>query len=287
MRIPRVVAGPLVLSLVLLAGCEKKPPAMSEAAATPPAEPHQLTVRASDFAFNVPDTVPAGMTTIQLINDGQSPHHAQLVRLDSNKTMADLLAALKNPGPAPAWAVESGGPNAIMPGTSTALTEDLAPGNYAWICFVDMPGGVPHFMKGMERTLTVLPASGAAAAPPTADINVSLHDYAFDFSTPLTAGRHTLRIETAPGQAHELTFFKLRPGKTAGDMLKYFDANSPPAGPSPAAPVGGVAGLRPGNPVYFTANFAPGEYVLICFIGDAGDGKPHFMHGMMQAVTVS
>jgi len=287
MNMRHAAAGSLVLSLVLLAGCQKKPAAVPDTATAPPPEPHQLTVHASDFAFTAPDTVPAGMTTIHLINDGPGLHQAQLVRLDSSKTMADLLAALKNPGPAPAWMVDFGGPNAVAPGISTSLTEELTPGNYAWICFVDLPGGVPHFMKGMERAFTVVPTSGPAAAPPAADITVSLHDFAFDFSTPLTSGQHTLRIETTPGQPHELTIVKLQPGKTAKDLMAYLGAKNPPAGPPPGTPIGGTAGLRPDNPVYFTADFAPGDYVLICFVGDAKDGKPHFMHGMMQTVTVS
>jgi hypothetical protein len=31
----------------------------------------------------------------------------------------------------------------------------------------------------------------------------------------------------------------------------------------------------------------PGNYVLICFEPDAKDGMPHFVHGMLQAFTVS
>jgi hypothetical protein len=37
----------------------------------------------------------------------------------------------------------------------------------------------------------------------------------------------------------------------------------------------------------FTADFVPGKYALICFLPDAKDGKPHFMHGMVQEVTVN
>ena len=37
---------------------------------------------------------------------------------------------------------------------------------------------------------------------------------------------------------------------------------------------------------YVTADFPPGEYALICLLPDAKDGRPHFMHGMMQHLTV-
>ena len=52
---------------------------------------------------------------------------------------------------------------------------------------------------------------------PTPDVTVTMSDYKFDFSTPLTAGKHTLLLQTAPGQPHEFTFFQLMPGKTAED----------------------------------------------------------------------
>jgi uncharacterized cupredoxin-like copper-binding protein len=45
--------------------------------------------------------------------------------------------------------------------------------------------------------------------------------------------------------------------------------------------------LEPGMSGYFTADFAPGNYALICFVPDAKDGKPHFTHGMMQQITVN
>jgi hypothetical protein len=51
--------------------------------------------------------------------------------------------------------------------------------------------------------------------------------------------------------------------------------------------LGGVSGLDVGASQYFTADFAPGNYALICFLPDAKDGKPHFAHGMIQQITVN
>ena len=33
-------------------------------------------------------------------------------------------------------------------------------------------------------------------------------------------------------------------------------------------------------------DLTPGEYALLCFVPDAGDGKPHVAHGMVRQVTV-
>ena len=47
-----------------------------------------------------------------------------------------------------------------------------------------------------------------------------------------------------------------------------------------------MAATVPGSTNYFTAELTPGDYLLICFLADAKDGKPHFMHGMTKTVTV-
>src|SRR6478736_314045 len=73
---------------------------------------HIAVVHGKDFSFDAPDSVTAGWTTFHFVNDGPGLHHAQLVRLDSGKTVADLEAALKTPGQPPRWIVEVGGPNA-------------------------------------------------------------------------------------------------------------------------------------------------------------------------------
>jgi hypothetical protein len=62
---------------------------------------HTATVHAKDFAFEAPDSITGGWTTFHLVNDGPNLHHIQLVRLDSGKTIQDLEAAMKNPGPPP------------------------------------------------------------------------------------------------------------------------------------------------------------------------------------------
>ena len=57
-------------------------------------------------------------------------------------------------------------------------------------------------------------------------------------------------------------------------------------GPPPGKALGGIAGMQTGMSEYFSADFVPGNYVLICFVPDAKDGKPHFAHGMVQQITV-
>ena len=246
---------------------------------------HVAVVHAKDFAFDAPDSVTAGWTTFHFVNDGPNLHHASLARLDSGKTLADLEAAMKAapPGsPPPKWVVAVGGPNAPDPGGSTDATFNLTEGNYVFMCFVDSPDKVPHFMKGMVRPLKVV-ASATPAPEPTADVTVTLSDYAFAVSGKLTAGKHTIKVVNKGPQEHELELAKVATGKTTKDLLDWIYK---PDGPPPGNALGGIAGTAPGSTSYFTVDLQPGDYSFICFIPDAKDHKPHFAHGMVHDFVV-
>jgi hypothetical protein len=58
-------------------------------------------------------------------------------------------------------------------------------------------------------------------------------------------------------------------------------------GPPPGAPVGGTTPMARGEENFITLDLTPGEYGLICFVGDAKDGKPHSMHGMVTQFTIA
>lgn len=244
---------------------------------------HVAVIHAKDYAFDAPDSITAGVTTIRVVNDGPGLHHVQLVRLDSGKTAADLGAALKNPGPPPMWAVFLGGPNAPDPqGTSEAIL-DLTPGNYVLLCMVDVPEHMPHFARGMVKPLTVTAATGTPATMPAADVTVKLADYNFAIDGALSAGHHTLKVENAGPQPHELEIVRMAPGKTAKDVMAWI-AN--PQGPPPGNAIGGMTAIVPGATGEVSLDLTPGKYAMLCFIPDAKDGAPHTGHGMFKEFTV-
>ncbi len=290
MRVPKLsylIAG----SALLVVGCGRGgqvPASGDSTAATPaaaPAAPTVVTIHATEYAFTGPQQVPAGWTTFQLINDGAMLHHLAIVRLDSGKTVTDLRQALQHPGPPPRWMVPVGGPNAPEPHSQSNATVDLVPGQYAFLCFVDVPGGVPHFAKGMSMPFTVTAAAASSAAAPTPDVVVTLSDYRFDVRGPVTAGRRTFLVQTARGQQpHELELVRLEPGKTPADVVAWV---LKPQGPPPGHPLGGAAPAAAGGGVYFTADLTSGKYALMCFVPDAKDGKPHIQHGMVQTLDVT
>jgi hypothetical protein len=273
----------LASALAALPGCQgKEPPPTPPPPATAAAAGNVLRVTAADYAFQAPDSIPGGVTTVRIVNQGPSFHHLQLVKLNDGKTMADFMDAMKT-GAVPAWAVLEGGPNAAGVGDSSTAIVTLEPGNYAMICLIPGTDMAPHFVHGMGRALTVT-APGAGAAEPVADDTLHLMDYAFTFARPLGAGHHLIRVENAGQQAHEAVLVKLDPGATADDIVKWTETMK---GMPRGQVLGGITGIIPGAHTYFIADLAPGTYAMFCFFPDMKDGKPHVVHGMMTTFQVS
>lgn len=250
-----------------------------------------LTVHASEFAFALPKSIPAGLTTVRLVNDGKEIHQISILKLEQGKTMKDLAAAMKDPAaPPPTWMVPVGGPNAAAPGETIEATLDLAPGDYVLLCFIPSPGEqAPHSSKGMVAPLTVskgrgVAQAGATFAPtPAPDVHLVLKDYGFVFSKPITAGRRTIHIMNEGPQDHEAVLIKLAPGKHLADFNKWIADLM--KGPPPASPMAGMAGLAKGRSGSITNDFTPGSYALLCYIA-APDKKPHMDHGMTMEFEV-
>ncbi len=278
-RVP-LGAACLVVLAVSAAACAKK----EEAASAPPPPP-TVTITAADFVFTAPDTIPAGVVKVRLVNKGPSLHHVQFVQLGEGKTMDSLRAALMRHGPPPSWVRQVAGPNPPAPNAVSELVTTLAPGNYAILCFVPDDHGVPHFVKGMARPVVVAQRAGPAAAEPASDVQVDLADYSFTLSKDITAGAHTVKIVNAGPQPHELFIAKLDSGATAQQLVQYVLTGM--KGRPPALPLGGASGMMPGDHVFFTMHFTPGDYALICFLPDAKDGKEHATHGMVKQIHVS
>ena len=289
-------AAPFVIAMGLAACSVKEAPSTTDTgaaaaaatAAAPQSSPNVVHVIAKDYSFDSPAQIPAGLTTFHLMNQGKEAHQAGLIKLTEGKTFEDFMAAFKamKPNtPPPAWVVFDGGPNAAAPGGTSEATETLEAGNYVLVCFIPSSDGIPHIMKGMSRGLVVTPSTAAPASEPTPTSTMTLSDYKFDVSSPLKSGQNIVRVENAADQPHEVVVFKLAPGKTIKDFQKWLPVSDKDPN-VPAIPSGGVVGLSKGLHAFFTANLDAGDYVLVCFLQDAKDGKPHFAHGMLQEFKV-
>lgn len=243
-----------------------------------------LRIVAVDYRYELPGEIPAGATRLQLVNQGHELHHAQLVRLEGGKTVADL-ARIRTDAPPPEWVVPVGGPGAVGPGDSSNVIQTLTPGQYAVFCFIpSLQDHQEHRMKGMVAGFRVTENHGPQARLPRADLTVRMLDFGYAPSAPIVAGKRTLRVVNDGPQLHEMVLALLPPGKTAADLLAWNPETA--TEPPPARYLGGTVALAPGGEAIVEVNLEPGQYVLLCYIPDAKDGKPHFAHGMVLPFTV-
>ena len=244
-----------------------------------------IDIMASDYAFDAPDTVPAGLVTIRLMNHGQEPHHAQLLRMNDGVSFGEFGAALKSEGEsALRLTTLTGGPGTLDPSRSTEVTLNLTPGQYALACFVSGEDGVPHLAKGMLKPLTVAAADAQpeTAAPQVAG-TLNMRDFSFDIPDTLPAGSNTFTVVNAGPQPHEMNILKLAPGASLSDLQAW---QPDQATPPPFEAVGGMNGMSQGETHYMTVDLQPGTYVAICNIPDPGSGVPHSRLGMVRQFTV-
>ena len=250
---------------------------------------HVVTVVATDFAFQLPASIPAGPTTFRLVNHGKQVHQLSMMRLDSGKTASEAFAALLKAGRGarPAWMHPVGGPNAVAPGGESSATLAMEPGSYMLFCEVPGPTPTPHFALGMLKAFVVR-APSRHAVPPHADLTLKLTDYDFVFSHPLTSGLRTIAVVNAASQPHMLVIYEMPSDQPLGANVKSLLAwsRNPDDRPPPGTPYGGVTEISPGSTAVMTEKFEPGTYLLMCFVRDAKDGKPHFMHGMQKQIVV-
>ena len=272
---------PLVVAVVVAAGSGRALVGQTAPAAPPRAR--VVPVVTHDFAFTLPDSLPAGLTTFRLRNEGRQPHHLMLYRLEPGKRLGDVLAALNAGGAHPAWMHAVGGPNAVPAAGEAVGTVLLTPGPYVAFCHVKSPDQVLHFAKGMIKALVVTPAGGLAAPLPAADLTVTLHDYSFAFSRPPTRGWHRIAVRNAGTQRHELILSRLAPGKTSRDFIAWMNTQQ---GSPPVTPSGGTTDLSAGGVIVIDVQLRPGTYSVVCRVRDAVDGRPHDEHGMYTQFVV-
>jgi hypothetical protein len=267
-----------------------------------PAVPSIVTLSTANHTFQAPDTVDAGWITFRFANNGDDIHYAHIVRLDSARSVSDLVAAyaeaIRTSGPRPKWVRRFGGPGGTAPGDSSAVTQQLEPGSYVWICPVEDTSGNPHFGKGEFKSFIVRdggtdPARQSGAPVPSAVIRLA--DFSFGFEAPLRAGHHTIRVHNAGPEPHDLVLLKLMPGTTLEEVQAWLNpekARRPDQGGDPGASpaslaslAGGIAVIAPGMEAFFDADITPGDYVLAC-MATAPDGRSHIEHGMIQQISV-
>lgn len=249
----RALAG----ALLLLASGACTPPAKPPGAAEPPL----VRVTAHEFAFGLPDTLPAGLVRIRLVNDGGYWHHALFSRLDSTQTAAGFLAEIRAGKDFPAGAVDVGGTPLCVPGDSSENVLRFEPGRYVALC-TSSGGGTWHAAAGMVTGFTVVARAGAATREPQAAFTLVMNDSTFVLPDTLPAGRHWVRVENASRKWEECDILRLEPGRSVHEY-RAWRRDEHLGLPRVATPVGGVADCRPGIVQWTLADLRPGRHVLV------------------------
>lgn len=271
-----------LLAILPVLACAPKAP---EPDAAPPlaAEPAELTIRMADYAFAAPDTIAPGVTRIRIIDDGEVPHQAILVRIDSGKTITDLTDAIQQGNYSPDWTVTVGGGGAITPSAENASYSDLTPGLYALICFLQDSAAAPmHVALGMLKPIVVA-GERSLAAMPVADAEIRLVDFAFEMPDSMAAGVHDVRITNGGSETHEIVLIRLPDGMTLDGYLAEVRKGNMHVG----QPIGGNGALSASGSNLWHVTLTAGTYAALCFVPSPSDGTPHVMKGMAKALTVS
>jgi uncharacterized cupredoxin-like copper-binding protein len=217
-----------------------------------------VTVTATEYAYDMPDTIDGGVVKMDFVNEGAVPHEFALTKLGEGKTLADLDAVLKAGKEPPNWALDVAGVPALTSNAEISITRDLEPGTYAFLCFIPTKSGKTHYDLGMKREFTVEGDSGDDL--PTADGVITAGEDSFDVPE-ITAGTRTLELRNAASKPREFNVISLNPGKSRGDAEAWFRNGF--SGVAPVQLLGAMQSIPPDSSVFLTADFEAGRTYVV------------------------
>ena len=221
-----------------------------------------VTSKGVDYAYDMPSTVPGGLTRIDYVNGGAQYHEWALAQIKPGHTATDLKAYLDKHGgngAPPPWVNDVGGVGVMSPGQRIGITRDLKPGHYAFICFLPGPGGKPHYALGMFKGFTVQGDSGAK--PPKTDGTITATDSGFTVSF-LTPGEQTIGLRNATKKPFGFSLFEQKPGHQLTELRAWFKQGNLNK-QAPAILLGGLQKVPPGQTYYLDIDLQPGRQYLV------------------------
>jgi uncharacterized cupredoxin-like copper-binding protein len=256
-----VVLLSVLLALAACGGGEEDEAAGTTAATNGGAksEPGVIEVKGAEYAFVMPDEVEGGVVSFETSNIGKEVHEYALGRLDQGKTLADVKKRLaQGEGEPPPWFTDVAGVPVLSPGEEIAITRELQPGTYVFLCFIPSPKGVPHYELGMLKSFEIVGDSGRELPQPDATITAKKGGYDIP---ALEAGPQTVELRNADTKEREFFLMTLKPGKTLEDIDAWGEGGF--KGPAPGTFLGAMQTIPPGTSVYLDIDLEVGvEYTL-------------------------
>jgi hypothetical protein len=269
---------------------------------------HSITIIAEDYAFEAPNEILQGWTTIQFENHGEEPHFLLVSKVPEGKNLDDYTKlamifndawySLRDDGIDHEKAYEMiganlpewfgglqfvGGSGIIEAGAKTEVTLNLTPGTHILECYFKNEEGELHSMEGMLRELTVTDSPSDAAAP-EADINITLSNFEMDIKGDLKHGKHTFSVHLVEnpeqGFGHTVHVVRVDNDAEVDEVLRWFNFMEVDGlrTPSPYTFAGGMHLMPAGETAYFTTELEPGRYLFL------SEYTGHL--GVVQDVTV-
>jgi hypothetical protein len=127
------------------------------ASCRPAPSTHALLIRASDYVFIVPDSLPAGPTAFGLINEGTVPHEVVIAGLEPGATLDEILRRDRADSTwrhlrQPPSGILTADPGVTVPGRLLITLE--AGRQYILVCaFQDSDSSAVHMHMGMVRVV--------------------------------------------------------------------------------------------------------------------------------------
>ena len=169
----------------------------------------------------------------------------------------------------------------VMPDKTVDVTFAFAPGNY-------VVGNSANGNPTAFQPFTVVDSAGDGAAPPKADVEIGLFDFAFNVPIALAAGPQLWHIWNLGDQLHEMIVVPLDDSMTAGEFNQaLLKSTTGEAGQSKTVEPVIFWMMSPGEQAWITYDLKPGTYAMVCALPDiSGSGHTHADLGMRQIVIV-
>ena len=261
-----------VAGVLTLAGCSKSTSTGVAPSATGGPAIASVDIKVTEFAFVMPDTIPAGVTTLHVQNIGGMPHFIEIQSVSGGKTDSDIQSLLDNPNnhnaPPPKWLGKAPMPNLaiLSPGQSTDFTVNLPAGTYAAFCWMPDTNGTPHANLGMHKVFTV---TGAATdtTPAAGDFTLTAADGQTLVPDTIPTGIQTVSYANSTSKPGEIDIARILVDEPIAQVKQGVNAwfGSGYSGSSPVDFLGGLSSIpaNTDNAGTTTINFTPGVYAFI------------------------